>query len=156
MASISLRRYRLGRADTCIGATGGVVKEYLRTDGCIAEGDGVVKERAIADGRVVLASGVIKERVNAIGRVRAAGSVVTERSKTGCCVGAAGSVVKKGEHSTGRVVVRQCWQEAPGADRRVEVTGEVALERKPTNAVLYVPAVRLRRGFCPSAVLPPG
>ena len=55
-----------------------------------------------------------------------------------------------------RVGVCGVGKKRPSADGRIEVPILLLLIENQPNAVLFVPLVRLRRAFCPSAVLPPG
>ena len=150
-----------------------IVSERLRTDGCIEFACGATKERGRTNGRVVAGCCVAQERIITVGRVIEAGGVVKERTNAAGCVAVAVGVIKKRECSIGCVLdTSGVAQSAPAPvavfccpvlARRVPAPTPVLnwpswllmSENKPT-AVLYVPAVRLRSAFRPSAVFPPG
>ena len=68
------------------------------------------------------------------------------------------SIAKHRRPANGRIPVGSVAEERSGAEGRVELAHYVALERNQPTAVLLVPmlTLRLKRAFCPSAVLPPG
>jgi hypothetical protein len=72
------------------------------------------------------------------------------------CVVRAGSVIQKRPGACCRVGVCGVGKKRPSADGRIEVPILLLLIENQPIAVLFVPLVRLRRAFCPSAVLPPG
>lgn len=70
-----------------------------------------------------------------------------------CCW--VGSVIQKRPGACCRVGVCGVGKKRPSADGRIEVPILLLLIENQPIAVLFVPLVRLRRAFCPSAVLPP-
>jgi hypothetical protein len=84
--------------------------------------------------------------------------MVNHCPSTYCCVRCSGSVSEKRVLAKGCVgrASRGVGKKRPSADGRIEVPILLLLIENQPITVLFVPLVRLRRAFCPSAVLPPG
>ena len=128
-----------------IAKTNGISSKRIKAVSRVVGAGSVALERLETGSCITVGSRIIKGSVRTIGRVKAARGVVTKCSKSSACVGATSRVVKRLntpfavllspvvllKRAPAPVTVllsTVLLRRAPGANRRVEITGDVTFQ----------------------------